>query len=155
MATTSPGVTPSWRRPSASDTTSSTNFCPVLRLFPAMVTGKSRREVNNRLRHWQIWAIIIKQSDSTAFLLLSLTNLSLSKLNYFLHVVIIRVTVLLVLPKFLYLFVLQLHHVFESHVSVCSRIKLLEYIFNLINVSIFNTLLLVKNKANGIISWQE
>jgi hypothetical protein len=57
MATTSPGVTPSWTRPCASETTSSTNCSPVLRLFPATVTGKSRRKVNSRLRHWQIWAI--------------------------------------------------------------------------------------------------
>lgn len=75
MATTSPGVTPSWRRPWASDTTSSTNSCPVLRLFPAMVTGKSRRKVNNRLRHWQIWAIIIKQRHTKVIAQLSYNEL--------------------------------------------------------------------------------
>lgn len=59
MATTSPGVTPSRRSPCARDTTSSTNCSPVLRRFPAIVTGECRRKVSNRLRHWQIWAMCV------------------------------------------------------------------------------------------------
>lgn len=59
MATTSPLPTPSSDSPRASIKTPSTSCPPVFRWFPEIVTGASRRRLEIRLKHWQMWPSFI------------------------------------------------------------------------------------------------
>lgn len=59
MATTSPLLTPSSDSPRARLKTPSTNCPPVFRWFPDIVSGASRRRLEIRLKHWQMWPSFI------------------------------------------------------------------------------------------------
>lgn len=56
IATMSPLLRPSSSNPRAKLNTSSTNCWPVFCRSPAIVTMEFRRTVDNRVRHWQMWA---------------------------------------------------------------------------------------------------
>lgn len=59
MATTSPLRTPSSDSPRARLKTPETNCWPVFARFPEIVTGMSRRRLEIRLKHWQMWPSLI------------------------------------------------------------------------------------------------